>query len=68
MSTPLASRLTPEPRLPSDPEAALESPILLAILARCPNEEVADDSKRDDKDDHSDYLDGEFHRGSVLPG
>ena len=43
MSTPLASRLTPEPRLSPDPEAALERPILLAILTRCPNEEVEDD-------------------------
>jgi hypothetical protein len=60
--------LTPQPRLSPYPEAALESPILLAILTRCPNEEVADDSKRDDKDDHSDYLDGELHRESVLPG
>jgi len=40
----LASPLTPEPRLPPNPEAALERPILLAILARCPNEEVEDDS------------------------
>jgi hypothetical protein len=50
----LASRLTPQPRLPPDPKPALERPILLAILSRRPNEKVADDSKWADKDDHSD--------------
>jgi hypothetical protein len=58
----LASRLTPQPRLPPDPEAALKRPILLAVLTRCPNEEVADYSKRADKDDHGDYLEGDLHR------
>jgi hypothetical protein len=62
MSTPLASRLAPEPRLPPDSEAALERQIFLAILPRRPNEEVADDGKREDEDDHSDYLEGELHR------
>jgi hypothetical protein len=56
------ARSSPEPRLAPDAEPALERPILLAILTRCPNEEVADEGEGDGEDDHSDYLSGEVHR------
>ena len=62
----LASRLAPKPRHPPDPEAALERPILLAILTRCPNEEVEDDCERDEKNHQNEYLSGELHLESVL--
>ena len=42
------SLLSPEPSASADAEALLDSPVLLAVLLRCPDECPSDDRKRKD--------------------
>jgi hypothetical protein len=59
------SWLSPEPSAPADAEALLDSPVVLAVLLRCPDECPGDGREREHADGGNHYPQEGAHDGSL---